>query len=288
MSFTDAGEELMKLKLRFSRSVRLVLACAIAFGTGYAVLAGPLFAWSPVKPGYDVVHLQRADIYFPKGETLDPVFRDVDRDIDSAEQFHQLQLPHRMTIIVCRSWPDFHRFLPTVSGEGVGAATPEFGTVTYITPKIRQMNFDPGEFVRHELSHAILEQNSSIWKSIQFKSAPWLLEGLGVLAGNQKSYGTWQDFQNRTQNQSILPLFSAAPYKTPAFEMRFAYLTWRYFLDWTIETHGRARFQTLITGFIERPKEASKVFRDVYGEDLLASVERFETVVRSHAWTPKR
>jgi hypothetical protein len=264
--------------------VQLLAVCAVVLVTAYAFLAGPLFAWSPVKPGYDVLHLERADIYFAKGETLDPAFRDVDRYVQMTEKFHQLVLPYRVKIIVCRGWGDFHRFLPTVPGESVGAATPEFGTVIYITPKVRLMHYDPGEFVRHELSHAILEQNSSIWKSTRFKQAPWLLEGLGVLAGDQRAYGTWGDFQQRVENQSIVPLFSATPFKTSAFDLRFAYLSWRYFLAWMVETRGREVFQKLLTGFMEHPNEADHVFQEVYGEGLSVAAVRFETVVRSHAW----
>jgi hypothetical protein len=264
--------------------LQLLAICAVVFGTTYAFLAGPLFAWSPVKPGYDVIHLERADIYYAKGETLDPAFRSVDRYIEMTEQFHQLRLPYRMKVIVCRSWEDFHRFLPTVSGEGVGAATPEFGTIIYITPKVRLMRYDPGEFVRHELSHAILEQNSSIWKSIRFKQAPWLLEGLGVLAGDQRDYGSWEDFQQRVEKQSVVPLFSGVPYKTPAFDFRFAYLSWKYFLAWMIEIRGREAFQKLITGYMQRPTEADQVFKEVYGERLSEAVLRFEAAVRSHQW----
>ena len=270
--------------MTIKRSWKLFILVAVSIGVGYAFLAGPLFAWSPIKPGYDVIRLERADVYFGKGVTPDPVLRNVDQFIRDTEQFHQLQLPRRMTIIVCRSWSDFHRFLPTVRGEGVGAATPEFGTVTYLTPKIQEMKFDPAEFIRHELSHAVLEQNSTLWNSIRFKQSPWFLEGLAVLAGNQKAYGSWDDFEKRIEQQNIEPLFSRQPYRTPGFDLRFAYLTWRYFLAWRIETRGRAALQQYMQGFMTHPQEAEQLFREVYGEDLITAVRSFETAVRSRQW----
>jgi hypothetical protein len=270
--------------MRLRRSVRLLALFLVTTVLGYAFLAGPLFAWSPIKPGYDVLRLERADVYFGTGRAVDPAFQSMDRYIRDTEEFHQLKLPHRMTIIVCRSWSDFHRFLPTIRGEGVGAATPEFGTVIYITPKVAQMGFDPGEFVRHELSHAVLEQNATLWNSLHFKQAPWFVEGLGVLSANQKAYGTWEEFVNRGREQTMEPLFSSPAGRTPGFDIRFAYQAWRYFLAWTVETRGRATFKRFMTGFIQRPTEATRLFREVYGEDLRAAVLRFEAAVRDGKW----
>jgi hypothetical protein len=188
-----------------------------------------------------------------------------------------------MTIIGCRSWSDFHRFLPTVRGEGLGAATPEYGTVIFITPKTREMQLDSGEFLRHELSHAVIHQNSTLWKSLQFKHAPWLFEGIAVLSANQQAYGTWEDFDRRVHVESIAPLFSTDR-RAPEFDMRFAYLAWRYFLAWIIETRGRAPVQELRTGLMQHPIEVEPIFRHVYGENLEAAVSRFETTVRAGHW----
>ncbi len=88
--------------MRIKRSLRILILSCLTIVIGYAFRAGPLFAWSPIKPGYNVLRLQRADVYFGKGAMLDPAFRNVDRYIDETEKFHQLSLPHRMTIIVCR------------------------------------------------------------------------------------------------------------------------------------------------------------------------------------------
>ena len=274
----------MTKTMHLKRSLRLLIFFVSMTITAYAFLAGPLFAWSPIKPGYAVLHTTRADVYFGTGELLDPGFQSLDRYIEESERFQRLKLPHRVTIIVCRTWSDFHRFLPTVRGEGVGAATPEFGTVIYITPKVREMRFDPGEFVRHELSHAVLEQNATLWNSLHFKQTPWLLEGLGVLAADQKAYGTWDDFAGRARDTDLIPLFSAMPARRSGFDIRFAYLAWRYFLQWTIETRGRDAFQLFLQGFIGRPSDSQGLFRETYGVDVAGSVRQFEAAVRNGTW----
>jgi hypothetical protein len=267
------------------RALILVAVTAMVL-IAFACLYGPLFPWSPIKPGYERLRLARADVYFGAGTHLDPAYRQLDHDISGAEQFHELKLHHRMTIIVCRSWSDFHRFLPTVRGEGLGAATPEYGTVIFITPKTRERQLDSGEFLRHELSHAVIHQNSTLWKSLQFKRAPWLFEGIAVLSANQQAYGTWEDFERRMRMESIAPLFSTDARRTSKFDMRFAYLAWRYFLAWIIETRGRAPLQEVLTGFMQHPTEVERIFQHVYGENLEAAVSRFATKVRAGQWQP--
>ena len=262
--------------MRISRRWKLLSFVALVIVVAYAFLAGPLFAWSPVKPGYDVLRLQRADVYFPTGRELDPAYRNLEGDIEATERFHQMKLPRRMSIIVCRNWSDFHRFMPTMPGEGLGAATPEFGNVTYITPKIDEMNFDPREFIRHELSHAILLQNAGLWKALRFKQHPWLLEGLAVLAADQHAYGGRSELINLARGKSLVPLFQPQPYTKPGFDMRSAYVSWRYFLEWTISESGRAPFQQLITAFIDDPSSVESVFKRIYGEELETAVRRFE------------
>ena len=270
---------------RLCRSYLVLIAFVAMLLLTYAFLFGPLFPWSPVKPGYERLRLVRADVYFGAGSSLDPAYGLVDQAIEITERFHQLDLRHRMTIIVCRDWADFHRFLPIVRGDGMGAATPEYGTVIFVTPKVQQMKFDINEFIRHELSHAVLDQSSNLLKSLQFKKAPWLFEGVAVLAARQNAYGTWDDFVTRVRKESLVPLFLRETWRTLGFDIRFAYSAWRYFLQWTIEIRGRPLFQKLLIGFMDHPAEAEQVFRDVYGRDLSIAVFQFDATVRAGGWS---
>jgi len=271
----------------FRRASRLLLALAIVLLPAYAFLLGPLFPWSPLKLRYEGLRSQRADVFFGRGTPLEQAYRRLDQDIELTEKFHQLRLPHRMTIIVCRDWGDFHRFLPTVRGEGLGAATPEYGTVIFITPRVHQINADPTEYLRHELSHAILHQNTTLWKGFQFKKAPWLVEGLAVLAAEQSTYGTWEDFARNALVDDLEPFFLGETWKQRGFNIRFAYLAWRYFLAWTIETRGGSLFQKLLLGFLKRPAEVEQVFQEIYGENLRVAISNFGTTVRAGRWRPK-
>ena len=56
------------MKLRRPRAT--VLSAAVLVALAYAFLAGPLFAWSPIKPGYQAIHRNRVSVYFGARTTL--------------------------------------------------------------------------------------------------------------------------------------------------------------------------------------------------------------------------
>jgi len=196
--------------------------------------------------------------------------------MDQIERFVQLKFQRRVKIIVCGTWSDCHRFMPLIRGEGLGGMTPEFGTVIYVTPKVKQMNLDAGEYVRHELTHAVILQNSGWRNRFRLKVTPWLFEGLPVLAANQKSYGTQADFIARAKSQDLWPLFEPSPVRRQYPDMRFAYRAWRYFLEWLIETQGRSKFQRFLTLCIAEPDSVDQNFRLVYDQDLKSGVLEFQ------------
>ena len=110
---------------------------------------GPLFPWSPVQPGYQTERFQRADVIYPNGTVIPESYRRIDSLISEAELFHQLPMPRRMTVIACRNWKDFHRFMPHIRSQAVAAVTLAPGTVIYVTPKVQEKGLDSAEFLRH-------------------------------------------------------------------------------------------------------------------------------------------
>lgn len=256
------------------RFASLAIGLSVVLGLGYSFLFGPLFAWSAIKPGYDEQSHQRASVFFPRGTAQSRSYVSLDQWMNQVEQFVQLKFQHPIRIIVCASWTDCHRFMPLIRGEDLGAMTPEYGTVTYITPKVEQMRFDSGEFVRHELTHAVILQNST-WKSrFRFKLTPWLFEGLAVLAADQQAYGTKSDFIARAKDTDLWPLFESGRKTYP--DMRFVYRAWQFFLKWLIATQGRSRFQDFLTKCMDNPDTGDANFRLIYGKDLKSAVQEWQ------------
>ena len=95
------------------------------------------------------------------------LYKQVDSFIAQAETFHRLKMPDRITVIASRSWTDFHMQSPWQRGNVIAGSTLQTGTVIWITPKVGEKQLDPAEFLRHELSHAILDQNTTLWRGPQ-------------------------------------------------------------------------------------------------------------------------
>ena len=239
-----------------------------------AALDGPLFPWSPVKPGYTHFTLHRADIFYPSGTTLELPYQQVDTFIEQAERFHQLKMADRVTVIAPRSWTDFHLQAPWQRGP-VAGLTLQTGTVIFITPKVAEKHLDTAEFLRHELSHAILDQNMTLWRGHKMNSQPWLYEGLAVDFGRQKSYLTEGEFISRAQTQPLAPAFNG-----DNSDMRFNYVAWRYFLEHTIQAHGRDKFQDYLLRVMQDPDQARTVFPEFFKISFDDAIEEFQTAVR--------
>lgn len=255
----------------------LLLAVMLAFPYG------PLFPWSPVHPGYTKVPFQRADILCADGATLDPAYRDIDQDIADAERFHDLKFDRRITVVACRDWNDFHRFVPHVSGTAVGAVTLGTGTVIYVTPKIAEMHFDTGEFLRHELSHAALNQHQNLLNALRLVDQAWFMEGVAVLVGRQRSYISGAELAARAQHEDLWPVFDGSRQR----DMRLAYQAWRYFWVWRIAQSGRTPYLRLQEACISDPDGCRNDFQDVYGITLKEAVERYQSDLRSGRFEPR-
>jgi hypothetical protein len=241
-----------------------------------AFLYGPLFPWSPIKPGYTHFTLHRADIYYPTGTALDDAYQQLDRFIDEAEKFHDLKMPYRIEVIAPRTWTDFRMHAPWQSGP-VAALTLVTGTVIFVTPKITEKHLDTAEFLRHELSHAILDQNMTLWRAHKMNSQPWLYEGLAVDFGRQKSYLTEEEFIARAQTEPLAPTFDGT---NP--DLRFNYVAWRYFLEYLIKTHGRNKFQDYLLRVMQDPDQAKAIFPEFFNVSFDKALAGFQAGVRSN------
>jgi hypothetical protein len=243
-----------------------------------AFLFGPLFPWSPVKPGYTHYTLHRADVYYPAGTTLEDAYQQIDSYIAEAEKFHRLKMPDRITVVAPGSWGDFRRHAPWQQGTAVAAITLQTGTVIYVTPKIAEKHLDTGEFLRHELSHAILDQNMTMWRGHKLNGQPWLWEGLAVDFGRQTSYMTDAEFVARARTQPMAPVFNG-----DGTDMRFDYVAWRDFLQHRINLSGRDRFQEYPLRVMQEPDQARALFPEFFGLSFDAAVEEFQASVRAPA-----
>lgn len=249
---------------------------------------GPLFPWSPVHPGYQTQHFSHAVVLYPSGVALSEAYHRIDEHIRKAEEFHLLRISSRMTLIVCRDWCDFERFMPMIRGRAVAGATLLTGTVIYLTPKLVEKRLDPGEYIRHELSHAALHQNQGFLSAVWMARQQWLVEGLAVSFGEQKSYVTPGEFLERAGQQDLGPIIDPDQREEAPkpFDTRFGYQAWRYFLEHLIETKGRNLFLKYMTASMEHPRAYRALFAQIYGKALPDAILQFQENIRVNRWKP--
>ena len=265
-------------------------ACGAALGAvALVVLAfpfGPLLPWSPWKPGYDHLALKRADVYYPAGTTPPAPFKLVDQYIEEAEAFHGLTAGSRIRVILCPDWGAFRRHLPQYRSHGVGAVMILTGTALYVSPRVAERGFDHGEFIRHEVSHGLLNQNQTLWQAFRARRTESFFEGLAVSFGRQRAYVPTSEALDWIRANDVAPLF--APARAGSGQprrMRLNYVVWRLFVEYLRETGGPDRFHALLQAMMQNPEGYSAHLARVYGRALDAMLARFQDAVRSGTWT---
>ena len=271
---------------RWKRGVAYVLGVAVLAAFPY----GPLFAWSPLHPGYVELRFNRANVVYPADRAVDPAYRDVDRDVALAESFHNLKCSKKITVVVCGSWGDCLRFAaPFLLGQRPVGVTALTGTVIYLTPYIFG-TWDAGGVLRHELSHATLNQNRSllsVWRTLK---QPWFSEGVaGVTAamgdpapGKMLVALPAKDFLTRASQEDLWPCFEVAPQK----DWRFSYTAWEFFWDRQIEWRGKETFLRFDSACTQDAGNCRARFADVYRMDLRSAVEAYQNDLRSRRFVP--
>jgi hypothetical protein len=239
----------------------------------WAFAYGPLFAWSPVHPGYDSEQLRRATIIFPAGTQPDSKLRDVDTYIADAETGLGLSMRHPVTVVLCRNWDDFHRFAPTTGR--VGGLTIQ--SAVYITPRIAEKNLDLAEYLRHEITHALVHQNTPIWRLRALQKRSWLFEGVPVWVGRQQSYDTPEQFLAKARTLDLVPVIDTVK---PSPDMRFNYVAWKNFIDHLDRTRGRPAFLRFFHGWLAEPAAERQTFQDVYQTTLPDAIRRYQDTLR--------
>ena len=259
--------------MRFRSTLLAILLLIVLFSFPY----GPLFPWSPIKPGYSRLRLKRADLFYTG--TLDPAYLKVDDYITELERTFRIPMQKKVKVIALANWNDKERFCPWAGGRLAAGVTLDFGTVVFITPRIRERHLDTAEFLRHELTHAITGQNITLWKMQRLKQIHWLTEGVPVWFGHQQAYMNEQEFHAKALQTDLVPVIDpSGPW--PQSDMRFAYIAWRDFIQYLINQRGLDRFREFYLAILQDPARHNQLFEDTYGAPLPEMVRRFQATLR--------
>lgn len=196
--------------------------------------------------------------------------------LEEAERFHRLRAGRHITVFICPDWSTAYRVLPKLARRGIGAITLSTGNAIYLLPTIAERGLDPVEFVRHELSHAVLHQNQGLLDAVRIVEVQWLAEGLAVWFGRQRAYISDQEFRR------LAPSRDLAAYIDPAlrerlsgpFDIRFGYVCWKHFNEF-LESRDPDRYWGYVHAAIHDPRQWRALFEQHFQQSFESAISAF-------------
>jgi len=244
------------------RRVSFVIALVVVSWLAY----GPLFAWSPITPGFRTTHTIHAVIRFrdPPGLRVSPeaieaalvrLQSDLGLDFESSARF-----------LLCDEWTDLARFTPWLRvSHGVGAITLPIGLATYVTPVVRNRD-DLLDFLTHEAAHTLLYQHASIRNRLEMERQAWFVEGVAVHFGNPTAYEPRDEFRRASPPDVIRAIDPTANLNQRGVGgFRFSYSADGYFVGYLIEQFGHDRLIAFTRAYVNDPAAYRVEFQHVFG-----------------------
>ncbi len=240
-----------------------IFVLALISISAYAFTSGPLFPYSPIKPGFAKLESEKAIIFYPDGTSLPEECLSIDSLIEETESFHKLEFNKKPKIIFCETSKQYKRF----STRTAHACAIQTGDAIYINPSIYSSNRDLTGFFKHELSHSIIYQNTSIFDALRLKS--WLTEGMAVYYGNSHHYYRGNELKELAiDREYFFNIFDdkARPADMPK-TIRYSYFYGLYgsFIGYLVDSHGLNVVMDFTAEYMKHPKKEGEIFKKIFG-----------------------
>jgi hypothetical protein len=256
------------------------LRLAMLWLSGFSLVAlfyGPLFAWSPITPGFIRTTLGAVTYLHRTSRPLTAQHHRVPAEMAALEETIGLSFQGPVNVVLCDDPSDLTRFIPWLSAPpGLGARTLQFGTVVYVSPLIRDRG-DAAAFIRHELVHVLLLRNTPIVSRVPLLKHWWVLEGLSVHYGNPSNYPLPPAARLSALRGSVAAALDpdvATPPPDVTIGERYALAG--AFVGDLIERHGTERWSSFVRELVVEPTDWRPVFKGQLGESFEGALARFQ------------
>ncbi len=259
---------------------------AIIIALLYALFFGSLLFINPIKFGMRNKQSERAVVYTSNIYELNPVYNFVDEYMSEAETLYGLKYKKKVNIYVATSQQEFSRLVPPWIGDGVGGVTLRVGNTIYINPiKIEGNNYSEAEFLKHELVHELVFQNSSALTHFVMSSQAWMLEGMATHFGGPNYYNE-NEFVALMRDKKLIyndksgKLFDNLDPNDP----KFNYTLYKFFIKYLIDKYGMGTFKTFMNQYLESPGNYKLIFFEVFDKPFQVIVEDFVKAYHSEVF----
>ncbi len=253
----------MRIKLK-KRYLLILALMSILF----YLFWGPLFPWNPIKIGYKKIISSKATIYITDMTEKDSMVYRINEVIQEEEKFHDLKYVDNFKIIILNKDSNMRRYLPWLKGSGYSVSLSPANLI-YIGPTARKSPSGIAPYLKHELSHLLIDQNTSFKKAMMIHEQGWLAEGIAEYFSGRSFYSKNELIKIiKRNNLSVKDLHEKNPLNMSLPELKLNYSYYRYFIEFLIDTYGIKKLQRYLKKYITNPETYKKLFVDVYRIDL--------------------
>jgi hypothetical protein len=244
-----------------------------------ALLFGPGFPFCPIIIGFKTQDIGRAEIFYHDKQYLDPI--KINLIIEENELLHGLKYKDKVQIVLTDSSNEFYRL---TLNQFRFTTFPPFGRVIVSGRNLK--DFEEGKihiytYLKHELSHALIFQNSKLIEYFNGNIPTWFLEGLATYYSDMVGVDVYPNFsyikEKIKQDVYISPYKVNSGFLAPESEeikklnisskWPFLYSEFALVVYEIDKDFGRKKLKMLI-GETGKGKSFYYIFNKIYGIDF--------------------
>ena len=238
---------------------------------------GPLFPWNPLKLGFNKIESSKATVYITDSNSESVVYKLAEL-VREEEDFHGMRFKEKFKVIILGKESNMKRYLPWMRGSGYSVKLGSVNVI-YIGANARNSQYGTGVFLKHEISHLLIHQNtSSSENNLEILKQGWFAEGVATYFGGPHYWEKVEFIKLWEENGLAFDnLYEENPHEMDRSIIRLKYTYYRFFIEFLIETYGIEKFQTYLKNYINFPKKYITIFPEVYNEDLSEILWKFNS-----------
>ena len=139
--------------------IRLIATIIILVIAAY-LFHGPLFPWSPVKIGFKLHKADHLKVFVHQGMEQKVSGIDFNQMLEYLEETHGLEFTKPIRLVILDEESSMKRFVPWLKGSGYSVQL-GYVNLIYIGSIGVQSSYGIEKYIKHELSHLIISQNTA-------------------------------------------------------------------------------------------------------------------------------